>query len=72
MGNYSLGKNVIYPIYFKNILTNNLPTKVTNLTLSLDDANQTDIYRFISNPLGYIQTISPESYLLYKNSIQTY
>ncbi|NCO97982.1 hypothetical protein GW864_02280 [bacterium] len=62
-------KNIIYPIYFKDLLLNNVPAKIMNFSLSLDDASKTDIYKFISSPSDYIKTISPESYLLYDKFI---
>ena len=69
IGNYNMTKNIIYPIYFKDVLLNNVPAKIMNFSLSLDDASKTDIYKFISSPSDYIKTISPESYLLYDKFI---
>lgn len=69
IGNYAISTHTIYPVYFKDILINNLPTKIKNLSLSLDDESQTDIYKFISNPGNYIKSISPESYLIYNKFI---
>jgi len=51
------------------VLLNNVPAKIINFSLSLDDASKTDIYKFISNPADYIKSISPESYLLYDKFI---
>lgn len=69
IGNYNVTKHIIYPIYFKDILLNKLPAKIINFSLSLDDESKTDIYKFISDPLEYIKTISPESYILYDKFI---
>ena len=43
------------PRYFKDILVNNTPYPIQNLTLSLDDINKNRIDAFVIDPLGTIK-----------------
>jgi len=55
--NYNLTNNSIWPLYFKDILSDNKPLSIKGFNLILDDLHQTQIDSFKSDTENYIKTL---------------
>ena len=69
IGNYDIDSHTIQPLYFKDVLTNSLPTLIKNVKLTLNDENKTNLDKFTIDPIEFIKENSLESFLLYEKFI---
>jgi hypothetical protein len=69
LASYTLTNNILWPWYFKDITSNNIPTIIRNFSLSLDDGNKTNISIFVLDPLAYIKQVNPDAFELYEKFI---
>lgn len=62
---YNPQRNITGPLFFKDIIINEKPLRVSKRSIALEpDSNQT-INKFVANPLAYIQEVDPFTYQTY-------
>lgn len=64
--NYDKEKQILGPVYFKNVLINTRPLIIKNIYIKLDDIDETKKIR--SNPINYIKLKDKSSYFLYQKA----
>lgn len=62
---YNPQKNITWPLFFKDIIINEKPLRVSKWAITLEPENSQIINKFVTNPLGYIQEVDPFTYQTY-------
>lgn len=62
---YNAQKNITWPLFFKNIIINDKPLRVSKWSIALEPDSSQIINKFVSNPLGYIEEVDPFTYQTY-------
>ena len=62
---YNAQKNITGPLFFKDIIINDKPLRVSKRSIPLEPSSSQIINKFVSNPLGYIEEVDPFTYQTY-------
>lgn len=62
---YNAQKNITWPLFFKDIIINDKPLRVSKWSIALEPDSSQIINKFVSNPLGYIEEVDPFTYQTY-------
>jgi len=62
---YNLQKNITGPLFFKDIIVNEKPLRVSKRAITLETKSSPIINKFIADPLSYIQDVDPFTYQTY-------
>src|SRR5690606_6806811 len=62
---YNPQKNITGPLFFRDVLVNQNPLRVTKRAVTLETESSPIINKFIANPLAYIQEVDPFTHQTY-------